>query len=293
MKIKDLLKEINPVYLDDLQVLGHHSHFIQENDYKIIIIRGLEVSIEGLTYSSKGIVISHNSEVFYYDHEGENLVRYQDGYKKLFELISPIYTRNQKIIDSYINEIDSLEDNLFERKISAVFMDIWFDLKKDLTRVERHFQRNYGILDSFVQANLSDENFQGAEFKNLLNDINHTQQNTRQQVARLDALYNYYGSIKNDKLNKNIYMMTLLSAVFLPLNLIVGFFGMNTANLFFKDSEMGTQYVFFTLIGSLLISVFGLPIIRFIDHKILKVFLGRYNIYKNISSKVVSILSID
>lgn len=34
-----------------------------------------------------------------------------------------------------------------------------------------------------------------------------------------------------------IYILTIISAVFLPLNLVVGFFGMNTSGLPFTDSE--------------------------------------------------------
>jgi magnesium transporter len=36
---------------------------------------------------------------------------------------------------------------------------------------------------------------------------------------------------------------TLLSAIFLPLNLLVGFFGMNTTSLPFSQSEGGTYSV--------------------------------------------------
>ncbi|MFT6631281.1 MAG: magnesium transporter [Bacteriovoracaceae bacterium] len=293
MNITELLKEINPHYIEDLQKPDHHSIFINEGQYTILIIRGLDVSKDGLQYVSKGIVIDKDKHVFFYNHEEENLEAYTGGLSKLYELISPIYSQNRNILNSYIFEIDELEDSLFERKTSRIFMDVWFDVKKDLARVERHVARNFGILKQFCSAESGGPEFQEIQFRDILTNIQLDQQDLKNQIIRLDALYNYYGSIKNDKLNKNIFMLTLMSAVFLPLNLIVGFFGMNTENLFFKDNHMGTQYVLAIIIGSLCFSVFGLPIIRFVDTKIVRLFLGRSNIYNKISHKIETILKVD
>ncbi|EAH9124568.1 magnesium transporter CorA family protein, partial [Campylobacter jejuni] len=68
--------------------------------------------------------------------------------------------------------------------------------------------------------------------------------NTKEHLARIDTLYTLTNAIKNEKMNKSIYLLSILSSIFLPLNLIVGFFGMNTNNLFFKDSPYGTLYIF-------------------------------------------------
>ncbi|OYZ64605.1 MAG: hypothetical protein B7Y17_03670 [Sulfuricurvum sp. 24-42-5] len=49
-------------------------------------------------------------------------------------------------------------------------------------------------------------------------------------------------------MNRSIYILTIVSIVFLPLNLVVGFFGMNTGGLPFQDSTMGTTYAFISMI---------------------------------------------
>ena len=49
-------------------------------------------------------------------------------------------------------------------------------------------------------------------------------------------------------MNKMIYILTIISAVFLPLNLLVGFFGMNTSGLPFTTPEVnGTLNVIFLM----------------------------------------------
>lgn len=291
--VEKLTSKINPIYLEDLRKIDHHSAFIVEDDYQILIIRGLNVSEEGLDYISKGIVLDNNQNVYYWDREKSALAAYKEGYNNLYRLVAPVYSRNRQIIDSYLVEIDHLEDSLFERKTPRIFMDIWFDIKKDLSRIERHFLRSSTVIKEFYKEHADEHYFQEAEFRDLIEQIQQNQNSANNQLSRMDALYNYHVSIKNDRLNKNIFMLTLLSAVFLPLNLIVGFFGMNTENLFFKDNPMGTQYVLMIVGGSLALSFFGLPLARFIDHHILQFFLGRYDIYKKISGKLEKILKLD
>ena len=61
---------------------------------------------------------------------------------------------------------------------------------------------------------------------------------------RVEDIYSFIQSDKNDKINKNIYLLTLLSALFLPLNFITGFFGMNTNGMFLSSFKDGTFIVF-------------------------------------------------
>jgi Mg2+ and Co2+ transporter CorA len=41
-------------------------------------------------------------------------------------------------------------------------------------------------------------------------------------------------------MNSTIYTLTIISAIFLPLNLLVGFFGMNTQGMFLSENINGT-----------------------------------------------------
>lgn len=290
---KTILEKINPLHLSELHEPAHPSSFIQEDEYDILIVRGLSVSEEGLGFVSKGIVIDEQKRVFHFDEGVFKAFEFPPGMANLYSLVAPVYQRNGSIIKQYVEEIDKLEDSLFERKASRIFMDIWFDLKKDLSRIERHLERGLAVLGEFYKSRWEDKSFQEAEFKNLMDGVRQNKSSAGNQISRLDALYNYHVSIKNDRLNKNIFLLTLLSAVFLPLNLIVGFFGMNTENLFFQGNAQGTRFVLFIILGSLAASVFGLPLARFIDHHILKIFLGRYDLYKKISGKLDKIFKID
>ena len=56
-------------------------------------------------------------------------------------------------------------------------------------------------------------------------------------------------------MNRTIYLLTILSGIFLPLNLIVGYFGINTQGLPFAHLPNGSF-----IVGSLMLLCMGLTI---------------------------------
>ena len=59
-------------------------------------------------------------------------------------------------------------------------------------------------------------------------------------IDKLNSLYDFYRAKVDEKMNRNVYYLTLLSGIFLPLTLITGFFGMNTGGLPWLDDPYGT-----------------------------------------------------
>jgi len=74
------------------------------------------------------------------------------------------------------------------------------------------------------------------------------------QLSKLDYLYSFYNAKSNDKMNRMIYLLTIISAVFLPLNLVVGFFGMNTSGLPFADGKFGTYNAIMIMVSLVIIT---------------------------------------
>jgi magnesium transporter len=58
-------------------------------------------------------------------------------------------------------------------------------------------------------------------------------------------------------MNRIIYILTIISAIFLPLNLVVGFFGMNTTSLPFTKHAGGTYNVVLIMIFLGILTSFG------------------------------------
>jgi uncharacterized protein YukE len=283
MDNNEILKSISSIYLADFENSNHFSTFSAENNYQVLILRSFSISADELVFNSRNFVIIKKSIYEYIDGDFE-IKSY--GIESVHDLINPIYRKNNLIIEEFISEVDKLEDNLYERKTSRVFMDNWFDLKKDLSRIERYYSRNHTVLNSFYKNYASENDFPHSQISDLLNDISYVVHNVGSQSSRLDALHNYYSSIKDEKLNNNLYTLTVLSAFFLPLNLIVGFFGMNTEGLYFKDNPQGTQYVFVILLSVFFLAFIGIPLIKILDKYLLQFLLGKSHIYKTITKKI-------
>ena len=73
------------------------------------------------------------------------------------------------------------------------------------------------------------------ELKNSIHEASVFKTIANEYAYRVEDIYTFIQSAKNDKINKNIYLLTLISALFLPLNFITGFFGMNTNGMFLSS----------------------------------------------------------
>ena len=61
-------------------------------------------------------------------------------------------------------------------------------------------------------------------------------------LSKLDYLYSFYNAKSQERTNQILQILTIVSVIFLPLNLAVGYFGMNTTNLPFSNMQNGTFY---------------------------------------------------
>ncbi|MCW1360468.1 hypothetical protein OLQ22_04870 [Campylobacter jejuni] len=59
--------------------------------------------------------------------------------------------------------------------------------------------------------------------KPLLLSTNISLRTAKESLNRLNEMYSLVSAMKNERMNKSIYFLSVLSAIFLPLNLIVGF----------------------------------------------------------------------
>jgi magnesium transporter len=286
--IKTIIPDFNNLYLEDFNNLSHPSSFVSEDNYQIFIIREIDLESSGLVLKSRGYII-HQNEVYRYHRNTKSFERFEKSFFSLHQELDPIYKKNYSIISNFILEIDKLEDSIYERKPAKIFMDVWFELKKDLSIAERFYKRNLLVIERFVDDKAELANFAYSEFVDLKQFITQSSNLLGGQLLRLDSLHHYYTSIKSDHLNHNLYLLTMISAIFLPLNLIVGFFGINTPGLYFSEHSAGTDKVLVVLVISLIISTVSFPLIKWLDLHFTKIFLGKeeFSSKKRKSRKIV------
>lgn len=163
------------------------------------------------------------------------------------------------LIDNYAIQVSTLEDLIFDRNLPNHFVDSWFLFKKNITKIERFLSRQHFTLREFKDNLKNDQ-----KISQYLDIAKFEMRNAQSLLSKLDNLYNYYTSIKDETLNSNTYVLAVVSGIFLPLNLIVGFFGMNTQGLFLSEDADGTWSVTKILIVIFLLLVFTIPATRYL-----------------------------
>jgi magnesium transporter len=286
MKLNDLIQGSTDEVADILRASDPVSVFEDYEQFKVLLLRRLDFQDHHLGFVPEAFVLTERGVFYLTDRTALELDVLPGGYRELLDLLGRFYRNNQRILHAYSDQIEQLEDYLFERRIPGIFMDIWFDLKKELSKLENYYYRNGIVYREFYRK--CEDLFGDArdDFKDIEEEIQFHASNLGSLKGRLDGVHHYFDSIKNDRVTKTLFTLTVISGIFLPLNLIVGFFGINTPGLFFASDENGTRKVLIVLGAVLLVVVLGIPVVHLIDRYILRVILGRYDFYKNISTSI-------
>jgi magnesium transporter len=250
---------IHELHLKDIKNPIHPSLYETSEEYQILIIRLPELwegraNILSLrnpeAWDTKGRYYSYSfiltvSEIYYFNKRTTSFELLSGGLNDLYRFL------NEKI-DDLMNDLDMAQDKIafmeegFFKDSGAISMQRWHSLKKELSRSERVIIKALDALQAFV-AKMNNQELHN-EFNDLYEHLERSLRNTLSANGQLDDLYRYYNLRSNDRMNRSIYVLTIVSVIFLPLNLAVGFFGMNTGGLPFQNANNGTFYAFESMI---------------------------------------------
>ena len=153
----------------------------------------------------------------------------------------------KKLLDNFLNKILEHESKLenYEQIYTGSAKMANFAKRHHVFRYEiRKFESRISRIYEALQICAAEQNELKKELKNSVHKCGVLKSMIEEYSLRVEDIYSFIQSDKNDKINKNIYLLTLLSALFLPLNFITGFFGMNTNGMFLSSFKDGTAIVF-------------------------------------------------
>ena len=251
------LKNLDEYILEDIKSNDHPSDFIKRDNLFGLILRLPEVK-ESVIVKSYAFLVEKTT-VYFYNRNSKKIETFgtlndlqQTLEKKIEHLI--------KEIKQYHTNIDKLEDSLYDGKLSSYFMQEWLLYKKEVSLINRLMFHASIVVELFI-AHLKKQNIQYNKnaFEDLHEEISRVRDLAKAGVEKLDYLYDFYRAKVDEKMNKNVYYLTLLSGIFLPLTLATGFFGMNTGGLPYTNDPSGTWKV--VAISVILEIIFFLPFI--------------------------------
>lgn len=176
-----------------------------------------------------------------------------------FMFLLDLATRKDfKVLQDIEEEITDLEDSLITSNGEGYIKDI-VDFRKRLLELKRYYEQLVELFDEL------DENensfFDASELKycgniaNRVNRLHQTAQNLRDYVTQVREAYQSQVDIS---LNVTMKVFTVITAIFLPLTLVAGWYGMNL-----KMPEISWDYGYpFVILLCIAIVIFCIVIFK-------------------------------
>nr|WP_321266472.1 CorA family divalent cation transporter [uncultured Sulfurimonas sp.] len=236
--MKNIKNLMDDLHLEDLRNESHPSIFDENEDYDMLILR-MPIFLNELSAKSLGFVIS-KEDSYFYNRQINDFEKLNGRFEGPYKILDDLTDKMLKSFAKYQDEVADMEELLYVGKIKDDFMNTWLGLKLEILRIERILIKAANAIDEFVEFHKNTETFPINHYVDLYEHLERTVRSSALQLSKLDYLYSFYNAKSNDKMNRMIYLLTIISAIFLPLNLVVGFFGMNTSGLPFAEGNFGT-----------------------------------------------------
>jgi len=252
--MNDVKELIDSLHLEDIRNDIHPSFFDENEEYDMLIIR-LPIIANALEIHSYGFILA-TEKSYYYDKSKKEFEELSSRFEGPYKFLDKLCDRLVKSFETYKDAIADMEEVLYVDKAPDDFMTKWLGLKRDILRIERILMRTSETMKEVIDYYTKEELFPMNSYVDVYEHIERVNRSATLQLSKLDYIYNFYNARTNEKMNKMVYLLTIISAIFLPLNLVVGFFGMNTSGLPFAGGEFGTLSAIILMLSLVTITSF-------------------------------------
>lgn len=236
---------IDTFHLEDIKNPFHPSVFFKHESYDLFILRIPQMLNDELIALSKAFIIT-DDKYYKYDRQSDTFIDLID-IRGFYKYLDKYIDNTLKLIAKRFEEIENIEDIFYEGKSVKNFNQQWFIYKNDFVKINRVLFKAVEVISDLIENYKKEDDYLERNFEDIQEHLQRGYRNSGLLLEKLDAIHNFHLTQNNEQMNKIIYVLTLLSGIFLPLNLIVGFFGMNTTSLPFTIELGGTYNVMILL----------------------------------------------
>jgi len=153
--------------------------------------------------------------------------------------------------------IDELSKDFYQRLTTDVLDDIQ-SLTNQVGRLQATTEDRLILMGTLLtlKSPLLDLNEIRPFFQEAMNELKQLQRWLERLEGRLQGLSQHYNLSMQSSTNARLQILTVISAIFMPLTLIAGIYGMNFANM----PELQTPYGYFIILGLMALLAGGLGI---------------------------------
>ena len=264
--------QFHPLTVEDCRENRHYPKIEEFPNYLYFIVHGVTANtspdrfntIELDGFLGPNYIITYHHEMFRSINNVKKQlttspVACQRGPSFLMhQILDQIVDYYSPVLDDFDERIDNLEENIFSLKQpnNAILEDI-MELKRSVLRLRRisakqmdiFYRMSRGEVHLIPQAMLP---FYRDIYDHLIR-VTDLAENYRDLLSgALEA----YLSVVSNRMNEIMKVLTIFSAIMLPLTFIAGLYGMNFDNL----PELHWAYSYFVVLGIMLIVALGMLI---------------------------------
>lgn len=258
--LNNQLDSIDPYIADALVAEETRPRFTQINDGMLIILRGVNPNKEDSPddmislriWVEKHRIISTRLRSLKLLDEVVASLEKNMGPKNSAEFINNIITklcnRMEPVLDDLDNKLVDIEEQVIE-SIDSDLREAIIDVRQQAIVFRRYILPQRDVIEQLRMSTLSwltnsNKRYLAEIYNHVLRYIEDLDEiRERSQVVK-DELSN----LLSDRLNKKMYFLAVIAAIFLPLSFLTGLLGINVAGI----PGANTPYAFWVFIGILL-----------------------------------------
>ena len=153
----------------------------------------------------------------------------------LYRLIDQLFQEHMKDLDFLEREVTRIEDEIFNEHARLSVEDI-SHVRRDVLDFRRPLKAQANVLAVFRDKA---EKFYGKEIAPYFLDLSVNEERivslVENQKETLDVLYETHSSLMSDRISQIMRMLTIFSAIILPLSLVTSIWGMNHEAMPLRD----------------------------------------------------------
>lgn len=264
----------HPLAVEDVQRFRHPPKTETFEDYTLILYRGITEFNKDLTIQQMTIALFAGDRCLISCHPRNSMGinHYWENAQAENLLVSPgllasrimrfSVGRYLETILAFEPSLNELEDSMQEKPNDEVMRELiaYQSRLRKLRRVFSYHEKLVTNLLKDIPQRLIDED----------GDIEHALQDLFERCERLHGLttmyyeicgdlINGYLSISSHQLNNTMKVLTVITAIFVPLTFIAGIYGMNFDNM----PELHTAYGYFYTLGAMLVIAAGFGFVAY------------------------------
>jgi magnesium transporter len=250
-KLEPLLRDVfkfHDLAIEDALLEAHVPKIYNWGDYVYCVMHGIVFNADRVqletreldVFLGRNFMLTHHADTIeFVDRLWNNCLTDQRRLERgadflLYDLLDMLVATYMPVVDAIDDTIDRLEDDLLTRPTRAT-LNTLLSLKRVALQLRRVIAPQRDVLnklarDEYVMIDPQDRVYYRDVYDQLvrLGDINESLRDL--MSGALDT----YLSVTSNRTNEVMKILTVLSALFLPMTVITGFFGMNFTTIPFE-----------------------------------------------------------